>query len=103
VPDTDGGPGDVAWIRPDGQPMSEEDWGHTHAHVLGMLASDGVEALLLLLNAGGRSRPFVLPAGPGAGEWREVIHTTHAGLELAHGSVAVPARALVLLRFQAVG
>ncbi len=103
VPATDGDPGDVAWIRPDGQPMSEEDWGHTHAHALGMLASDGVEALLLLLNAGGRSRPFVLPAGPEAGEWREVVRTTHAALEIAHGSLAVPARSLVLLRFQAAG
>jgi glycogen operon protein len=103
VPATDDGPGEVAWIRPDGQRMSEEDWGHTHAHVLGMLASDGVEALLLLLNAGGRSRPFVLPAGPGAGGWRELVHTTHAAIELAHGSVAVPARSLVLLRFQVTG
>jgi glycogen operon protein len=103
MPATDGGPGDVVWIRPDGEPMSEEDWGHTHAHALGMLASDGAEAVLLLLNAGGRSRPFVLPAGPGAGEWREVVRTTHAALEIAHGSLAVPARSLVLLRFQAAG
>ena len=100
---TGGAPGELAWIRPDGEPMAEDDWSHTHAHVLGMLLSEGAEALLLLLNAAGRSRPFVLPAGAGAGEWREAVHTTHAAIELSHGSVAVPARSLVLLRFEAAG
>jgi isoamylase len=103
VPANGGAPGELVWIRPDGEPMAEDDWSHTHAHALGMLLSDGADALLLLLNAAGRSRPFVLPAGPGAGEWREVIHTTHAAIEFAHGSVAVPARSLVLLRFEAAG
>lgn len=82
--------------------MADEDWSHPHAHVLGMLLSDGTDALLLLLNAAGRARPFVLPAGPGPGGWREVLHTGHAAIDLARGP-SVPARSLVLLRFEAAG
>ena len=95
--------GGVAWIRPDGEPMAEDDWGHAHAHALGMLLVEATDAVLLLLNAGGRSRSFALPAGPVPGEWRDVAHTTHGPLERAHGSVAIPARSLAFLRFKAAG
>ena len=99
----DGRPGQLAWLRPDGEPMAPEDWEHAQAHALAMLLSDGADALLLALNAGGRSRTFVLPALPLPGEWRVLIHTTLGECGVTDGAVAVPARSLVLLRLEASG
>ncbi|HEY6948714.1 MAG TPA: glycogen debranching protein GlgX [Gemmatimonadales bacterium] len=99
----DGRPGELAWLRPDGEPMGPEDWEHAQAHALAMLLSDGADALLLALNAGGRSRTFVLPALPLPGDWRVLIHTTFGECGVTDGTVAVPARSLVLLRLEASG
>jgi len=99
----DGRPGELAWLRPDGEPMGQEDWEHAQAHALAMLLSDGADALLLALNAGGRSRTFVLPALPLPGEWRVQIHTTLGECGVTDGAVSVPARSLVLLRLEASG
>ena len=99
----DGRPGELAWLRPDGEPMGPEDWEHAQAHALAMLLSDGADALLLALNAGGRSRTFVLPALPLPGEWRVQIHTTLGECGVTDGAVSVPARSLVLLRLEASG
>src|SRR6266542_3494116 len=79
---------DLAWLRPDGQEMGEEDWAEGDSHVLGMLihgqATDEVDergrpilgdTLFLLLNGGHRSRLFALPAMEGPGVWQEVLNT----------------------------
>jgi isoamylase len=65
---------DLAWIRPDGQEMTDEDWADPRQHAVGMLidgkATDEVnergrpvygDTLLLLLNGGTRTRYFNLP------------------------------------------
>jgi glycogen operon protein len=98
-----GRPGELVWLRPDGEPMGPEDWEHAQAHALAMLLSDGADALLLALNAGGRSRTFVLPVLPLPGDWRVLIHTTHGECGVTDGAVFVPARSLVLLRLEATG
>ncbi len=96
-------PPDLVWYRPDGEPMTTDDWGHTHAHALAMLVREDSAAILLALNAGGRSRPLVLPALEAHGEWHEVLHTAQTEGDLRRGTVTVAPRSLVLLRFEAGG
>jgi glycogen operon protein len=85
----------VTWLRADGLPMSAEDWTHSATHTLGMLFS-GAEPLLLLLNGGGRSRPFVLPPSPG--EWWVLMDTAHEGRRAAEPTVTLAPHSLVFLR-----
>ena len=96
-------PAELTWYRPDGEPMAPDDWGHSHAHALAMLLREGSEAILLALNAGGRSRPFVLPPLDVAGRWREVLHTSQTEGDVSHGTVTAAPRSCVLLRFEAGG
>ena len=107
---------DMAWIRPDGREMTEEDWQDHDNHVLGMLihgrATDEVDergrpifgdTLLLLLNGGHRSRFFALPeAAEGPGVWQELLNTTRP--EMAPRLVRTPginlvAHSSILLRY----
>jgi glycogen operon protein len=113
-PVTDTGAKDVVWLRPDGVEMQHDDWGNSSNRVLGMLirgeASDEVdergranrgETLAVLLNGGGHSRLFELPAMPEPGGWVEVVNTarppsgpvTTSGMNLIGHS-------LVLLRYE---
>ncbi len=79
---------DVAWLRPDGQELTELDWHDPHTHVLGMLihgqATDEKDehgrpvigrTLLLLVNGGARPRAFTLPRLGRPGDWHELVHT----------------------------
>jgi glycogen operon protein len=83
---------DVTWIRPDGSEMTEADWADPEARSIGMLlsgsASDEVDergrvsrgtTLLLLLNAGTRSRRYTLPPVDRPGRWIEVLNTVRPG------------------------
>jgi glycogen operon protein len=85
----------LRWLRSDGAPMTADDWAHDANHVLGMWF-DGADPLLLLLNGGGRSRPFRLPASPAA--WRVLVDTSHEGERPAEGQVTLAPHSLVLLR-----
>jgi isoamylase len=84
----------LTWLRSDGGPMTEADWTHPAHHVLGMLF-DGAEPLLLLLNGGGRSRPFTLPNPV---SWRVLVDTAHEGAGPAESTVTLSPHSLVLLR-----
>jgi len=83
---------DVTWIRPDGEEMTESDWADGENRTIGMLllgrAADEVdfrgrsargETLLLLLNAGTRSRSYTLPRLGDPGRWEEVLNTARPG------------------------
>jgi glycogen operon protein len=83
---------DVTWIRPDGSEMTEQDWEDSELHTIGMLllgvATDEVDirgrsyagdSLLLMLNAGTRSRSYTLPPMELAGQWEEVLNTAQPG------------------------
>jgi isoamylase len=93
-----GGPGrDLTWLRADGQEMTAEEWSQAGNHLLGMLIQ-GDNALLLLLNGGGRSKPFVLPGLGGSGIWTEIVNTHHPGPEvMCEGQVNLGPRSLLLL------
>ena len=93
-PSTPGAGPALGWVRPDGGPMTTDDWEHGSSHALGMLL-DGPAPLLLLVNGGGRSRAFVLPERP-AGIWTVLLDTVHgaggtvaAGLTLSPHSLAL--------------
>jgi glycogen operon protein len=92
---------DLAWLQADGKEMSAEEWRDPANHALGMLIrKEAGGALLLLLNAGGRSKPFTLPLLGEGGSWAELVNTYHpAPVTLREKSVSLAARSLVLLRF----
>ena len=83
---------DVTWIRSDGEEMTERDWADSENRTIGMLllgrAADEVdsrgrsaraETLLLLLNAGARSRSYTLPRVADPGRWEELLNTARPG------------------------
>jgi isoamylase len=106
---------DLAWLRPDGQEMGDQDWGDPESHVLGMLihgqATDEVDergrpifgdTLLLLVNGGHRSRLFTLPVMEGPGVWQEALNTARpqTGPRVVRTlAVNLVAHSLILLRF----
>jgi isoamylase len=106
---------DVAWVRADGGEMTLADWAEPKNQVLGMLihgeATDEVDergrpirgdTLVLLLNAGARSRTFFLPAMPEPGAWHELVNTARPGTVLIEGGeVELVAHSLVLLSYGA--
>jgi glycogen operon protein len=109
-PVSDKGVKDVSWLRSDGAEMSLEDWANPKNHLLGMLipgeASDDVDergrpnrgqTLLLLLNAGNRSRQFTMPSMPEVGHWQEVINTAQATHRVPKGAINIAPHSLVLL------
>jgi glycogen operon protein len=93
---------DLTWLRPDGKEMTVAEWTDAANHVLGMLIhSDGRQAedVLLLLNSGGRSKPFTLPTPAHPGSWTEVVNTSQStARRVSEGSVNLGARTLILLR-----
>ena len=104
---------DLAWLRPDGQEMTDAEWNDPGNHVLGMLirgeATDEVdergrrllgEAILLLVNGGARTRPFSLPVLDG-GTWVELINTAHPSPRTVRQNVVnLTAHSLMLLRYE---
>ncbi|GIW39663.1 MAG: glycogen operon protein GlgX homolog [Candidatus Binatia bacterium] len=111
-PVTPSGVKDVAWIRPDGNEMTEADWNDPNNHVLGMLihgrAADETDergrpivgdTLLLLVNGGPRSRYFALPKLDVPGAWFEVVNTARPGSRAVKTEgVNLVAHSLALLR-----
>jgi len=101
-------------MRPDGKEMTAEDWKDAGNHVLGMLiradATDEIdergrrvtgETVLLLVNAGGRTKLFTLPMLGQAGTWTEIVNTSHRVPRAAHeASVSLGARSLMLFRYE---
>jgi isoamylase len=105
---------DIAWLKPDGSEMSDEEWDREFARGLGMLLAG--EALqetdmrgrpvrdanfLLLFNAHHEPIPFRLPEG---GKWSAEIDTAgeggvpKAGAMPAGADYPLQGRSLVLLR-----
>ena len=106
---------DLAWFRPDGKEMTDEDWNNPSAHCLGLrLAGDAIEevddrgkrivddTLLILLNAHHEPTDFVLPAHRRKVRWRVILDTSHPltkePRQIRGGeSYQLAARSLVLL------
>lgn len=80
----------VAWLRPDGQPMEEHDWGNPRARCLGfLLRGDKLQDrdpqgnpchdddILVLMNAWREAIPFRLPEDREKPKWSPLIDTRH--------------------------
>jgi glycogen operon protein len=112
---------DLAWFRPDGKEMTDEDWSNPAAHCLGLrLAGDGVDeldprgerivddTLLILLNAHHEPIPFILPAHRRKLRWQVLLDTREAKPKrrrLLRGGEAydLEGRSLALLRLPEKG
>ena len=116
-PLVDGGVKDVAWLRPDGQEMTEADWGQERNHTLGMLIAGRAadeqdergrpiagDTLLLVVNGGGRARSFTLPTLGAPGHWHELVNTMRGGARHVRShAVTLGAHTLALLRYREGG
>jgi glycogen operon protein len=80
---------DLAWFRPDGKEMTDEDWANPEMRSFGLrLAGDAIEemdargnhvaddTLLILLNAHHETVPFVLPAHRRKLHWWVILDTS---------------------------
>ncbi len=106
---------DLAWFRPDGTEMTEEDWKKPFARsVAFLLAGDAIstpdergerivgDSLLVLMNAWHEPVTYVLPPVEWGKEWEILVDTAGAtdakrDHVAAKGSVPVEARSLVIL------
>jgi glycogen operon protein len=89
---------EVAWLRPDGEKMREEDWHNAEARTLGMLLRDRTSQVLMLLNSHFEAMQFQLPAA----SWRLLLDTGTGerhldGSAAATSPISVPARSLLVL------
>jgi isoamylase len=108
---------DLAWFRPDGKEMTDEDWANPEIRCFGLrLAGDAIEevdergnrvvddTLLILLNSYHETIPFVLPAHRRKLHWWVVFDTseltTRREQRQLRGAAPYPLRdrSLVLLR-----
>jgi glycogen operon protein len=108
---------DLAWFKPDGKEMTDEDWNNGFARCLGLrLAGDAIEevdargnrivddTLLIVLNAHHEPVNFVLPAHRRKVRWELVFDTNEEKIKrrrrLIRGGTPhrVEARSMVLLR-----
>jgi isoamylase len=95
-----GGPDDlpdIAWLRPDGQPMAPADWDDPAGATLGVLLSEpSAPPLLLLANPGPADIAFALPP---LGAWHPWLDTarTPSVPKLEAATYPLAAESLVLL------
>ena len=81
---------DVTWLTPDGQEMTQENWGDAGARCLGMLLDGRAQptgirrrgsdaTLLIVFNAHHDVVPITLPEAPGGTRWVGLIDTAEPG------------------------
>jgi glycogen operon protein len=107
---------DIAWLKPDGTEMAEQEWEHDFARCLGVyLGGDALDEIdergravvddsfVVLFNAHHDPIPFVLPA-MGLGAWQKLFDTADAGdaepsdVHQAGASYSLTGRSLVLFK-----
>jgi glycogen operon protein len=105
---------DLTWLRAEGGEMTAAEWEDPANHLLGMLireeASDETDrrgrrlngdSILLLLNGGGRTKWFSLPAIGQPGTWTELNDTAHPlPRPVQEGRVSLVPHSLVVLRYE---
>jgi glycogen operon protein len=107
------GVSDIAWFRPDGDEMSEDDWQQPHAKAFAVfLNGDALrevddagkpirdDSFLLLFNAHHETLPFTMPPYRFGSRWKVLIDTAmrHESASVASGAALdVSGRAVVVL------
>jgi isoamylase len=84
---------DIVWLRPDGQEMTDEEWGLGWVRCLGMLLNGETigevdqsgeiikdDTFLILLNCHHEPIQFFVPAPPDSEKWEILIDTNDPGL-----------------------
>jgi isoamylase len=113
---------DLAWFRPDGREMAEDDWNNPYVHCVGLrLAGDAIDevdergnrivddTLLILLNAHHEPVRFVLPAHRPRLRWELGLDTRETTGKAPHRLIRggepyeLEARSMALLRLQSPG
>jgi isoamylase len=107
----------LTWLGPTGKELTAVEWEDSGNHLLGMLLRSDAsqetdlrgrplrgDPLLVLLNGGGRTRPFALPRLDQAGSWCEVLNTAHKDQRTltSQEPVAVGPHSLVVLRYESL-
>jgi isoamylase len=85
---------DIVWLRPDGQEMSDEEWGLGWVRCLGMILNGETlgevdesgepiedDTFLILLNCHHEPIQFFVPKPPGMEKWEIVIDTNDPGID----------------------
>jgi len=105
---------DITWLGADGRELTDAAWQDPRQRILGMLlhgqATDEHdergrlvtgETILLLVNGGGRSTRWPLPALPAPGTWIQEVHTARPGIRVVRAdAVPLVAHSLILLRYE---
>jgi isoamylase len=109
---------DIAWLRPDGHPMSDDDWTGDHTQTLTVhLNGQGIpdrddlgmqivdDSFLLLINAHHQEQTFTMPDESYGKGWQAVLDTADPLLANARrrspnpgGKVRLPARSMLVLQ-----
>jgi glycogen operon protein len=93
---------DIEWLNPQGEPMTDFDWHHTHAMAM-VLANTGdgeadTGAVAILLNAAEGPVHFTLPAWSENGTWKLLFTSADSNLpQPAAQSLQLQDRSMALL------
>ena len=118
VPVTTVGDKDLAWLRPDGSEMQQDDWARPSQQAVGMLIHGNAtderdergqrlcgDTLLLLMNAGGSFQHFRLPVMDTPGGWTLLLNTARPTEQRVaeplepYGGLTLPAHSLLVLSY----
>ncbi len=93
----------VAWLRPDGTAMQDDDWHNPDARTLGMWLHNGTQGLLTYFNSHHEDVTCTLPNPIFADAWTHLLDSAAGTLRLksapqvAPNQLAIPARSVILL------
>ena len=97
-PPAAGAPPDATWLRPDGKPMTDSDWGG--ADVFGLYLQEAEDHLCIWFNRMQSDAGAILPTLPPGPAWRNALATTPWPQDQAHapppGTLRIPARSVVV-------
>ena len=94
---------DVAWLRPDGAAMEEDDWHNPDARALGMRLQNSAQGLLAYFNSHFEDVACNLPDPVFADGWTSLLDSAQGTLTLKHapqvapGQITIPARGVIVL------
>ncbi len=77
-PIADDGSKDIIWLHPDGRDMTDSDWNDPHLQCFGFFMGEAEPPLIILMNAGSKTRCFQLPASSIGTGWNVLLDTSRS-------------------------